>query len=254
MSVAQNSFTAAISRSRSSGRDRRWSPSLISVSTTSSLEKCETRSSAWRQGTSGSCTPLQDVHRAAVVDQPAEHEMLAALLDQLLGDRIGLAVVIVRRPKSRRPSPRSRVDGVGELLPEQFLGEIDRRRDQHHAGDRRRVLAPSRSARASSSASQPPMEEPITTCGPLAKLRVDGKALGQPAADGAVEEVAAQLAVAGIIETDAGAALRLGPVVERLRLGALHVGLEAAQPEQPRPAGRTLALAHAHGDGSLRRR
>ena len=40
--------------------------------------------------------------------------------------------------------------------------------------------------------------------------------------------------MAGIVEPGHGAALRSRPVVERLRLGALHVGFEAAQPEQAR--------------------
>ena len=34
-------------------------------------------------------------------------------------------------------------------------------------------------------------------------------------------------------EPDAGAAVVAGPAVERIGLGALHVGLEAAEPEQP---------------------
>ena len=48
----------------------------------------------------------------------------------------------------------------------------------------------------------------------------------------------------GIIETRAGAALRGRPIVERLGLGAFHVRLEPAEPEQPRRA----AGAHAHRD------
>src|SRR5450759_3190795 len=43
----------------SSGRDSRWSPSLISVSTTSSRAKRATSSTACRHGTSGSCTPCR---------------------------------------------------------------------------------------------------------------------------------------------------------------------------------------------------
>src|SRR5690606_22000344 len=54
----------------------------------------------------------------------------------------------------------------------------------------------------------------------------------------------AGLPVAGIVEAHAGAALRLGPGVERGRLGAGHVGLEAAEPEQPR----TCAGPRAHRD------
>src|SRR5690606_38545782 len=86
------------------------------------------------------------------------------------------------------------------------------------------------------------------------KRRVDGDALLEPAADGAVEEIAARLAVTGIVKAHAGAPALLRPPVERLRLGALHVGLEAAEPEQPGLLRLALALAHAHGDGPCRRR
>ena len=48
---------ARISRSRSSGRERRWSPSLISVVETLSPGRCSTRRRAWSQGTSGSFMP-----------------------------------------------------------------------------------------------------------------------------------------------------------------------------------------------------
>ena len=55
----QNSATAASSRSMSSGRDSRWSPSLTSVSTTSSAPSRAVRSTACCHGTSGSCTPCR---------------------------------------------------------------------------------------------------------------------------------------------------------------------------------------------------
>src|SRR5581483_752622 len=55
----------------------------------------------------------------------------------------------------------------------------------------------------------------------------------QPAPDGALDEVAAGFAMAGIVEPHAGAAVLGRPGVERQRLGALHVRLEAAEPEQP---------------------
>ncbi len=38
----------------------------------------------------------------------------------------------------------------------------------------------------------------------------------------------------GIIEPNAGPAVLAGPAIERDGLGALHVGLEAAEPEQAR--------------------
>src|SRR5206468_9585704 len=74
--------------------------------------------------------------------------------------------------------------------------------------------------------------------------------LPQQAADGARNEIAPALAVAGIVEARAGPPLPVGPLVERHRLGALHVGLEAAEPEQPRRAARTLTHRKAAGRGT----
>src|SRR5258708_12900219 len=54
--------------------------------------------------------------------------------------------------------------------------------------------------------------------------------------------------MAGIIEPDTGAIVLCGPCVQRQGLGALHVGVEAAQPEQARRA----ALAGAHRDAARR--
>src|SRR6187431_1871409 len=45
--------------------------------------------------------------------------------------------------------------------------------------------------------------------------------------------------MAGIIEPDTGAAMFRGPGVQRQGLGAPHVGIEAAEPEQPGPAAGT---------------
>ena len=84
-----------------------------------------------------------------------------------------------------------------------------------------------------------------------AELLEHRDALFQPAPDGAVDEGAAQFAMAGIVEPDAGAAVCHGPFIQRQRLGAPHVGIEAAEPEQP---GRTAcaagraACAGAHRD------
>ena len=50
--------------------------------------------------------------------------------------------------------------------------------------------------------------------------------------------------MAGIVEPDAGAAVFGGPCIQRQRLGARHVGIEAAEPDQPGRA----AGAGAHRD------
>src|SRR6185437_5672035 len=77
-----------------------------------------------------------------------------------------------------------------------------------------------------------------------AKLLEHGHALFQPAADGALDELAAGFAMAGIVETHADAAMLGRPGIERQRLGASHVRVEAAEPEQP---GRDAGTG-AHGD------
>ena len=213
--VPQNSFTAAISRSISSGRDSRWSPSLIKVSTTSSRAKRDTSSTRVPPRHVRILHALQDVHRAAGLDQPAEQQMLAAVLDQPLGDRIGRFGIF------RRPHPGALVldlalDSVRELLPHQLFGEVHRRRDQHHAGDRAPPIAACAVARQQQR--QPAAHRRADHhLRALGELRVDRDALLQPAADGAVIEVAARFAVAGIVEAHAGTALAFGPAIERRR-------------------------------------
>ena len=61
--------------------------------------------------------------------------------------------------------------------------------------------------------------------------------------------------MAGIVEPDAGAAVLGGPGIQRQRLGALHVGIETAEPDQAgcgagaRPhRDLALAVAAAHLD------
>ena len=49
----------AVRRSRSPGAERRWSPSLIRVSSTSAPSSRSTSATAWRQGTSGSRMPCR---------------------------------------------------------------------------------------------------------------------------------------------------------------------------------------------------
>src|SRR5690606_19436781 len=82
-----------------------------------------------------------------------------------------------------------------------------------------------------------------------ARAGKDRLRLLQPARNGAVEEIAAGEAVAGIVEARHGETVRLGMAIERLRLGSLHVGAEAAEPEQTGGAART----HARGNFARRR-
>ncbi len=70
------------------------------------------------------------------------------------------------------------------------------------------------------------------------------KALFEPAPDCAVLELATGLAMPRIVETHAGTAVFARPSAHRLGLGALHVGFEAAEPEQTG----TAAFVAAHGN------
>jgi hypothetical protein len=54
--------------------------------------------------------------------------------------------------------------------------------------------------------------------------------------------------MAGIVEARHGAAMVLRPLVEGLRLGPFHVGLESPEPEQAR----WRSLARPHGDAASR--
>ena len=161
--------------------------------------------------------------------------MLAPVLDQSARDQIRLLRIF------RWPRPGSRLldllfDLGREALPHQRFGEIRRRRDQHHAREtgRRRVPALARrlSSRASRSAIHPPIDEPITICGPRQNCLNTATLSSSQRPIVPSAKVAAGFPVPGIVEAHAGAALLRRPRVERLRLGAFHVGLESAEPEQ----------------------
>ena len=93
-------------------------------------------------------------------------------------------------------------------------------------------------ARAASSDSQPPMLDPTSTSLPVGELVEHGERIVEPAADRAVLEAARRLAMTEIVEAHEGAAGPLGPGLERHRLGAGHVGAEAAQERHRRRATR----------------
>ena len=235
----------------SCGRDRRWSPSWIIVSTTSSRRQPVRQREGVLPRHVGVLRALQDANRAADLDGAAEQQMLAAVLDQRAGDRIGLAIFrrphpdalgldLAASPPAEKPfhisssvksgagaistSPAS--DARSRCALRQLARQQQRHPAAHRRADRRsagRRRTASNTARLSSS--QRPMV-------PSAKR-------------------AAGFAMAGIVEADAGAALFGGPGVERQRLGALHVGIEAAQPEQP---GRGAGARRARRSGAGRHR
>ena len=67
---------------------------------------------------------------------------------------------------------------------------------------------------------------------PLAKGGKYRQAFLQPAPDGAGAEIAPGFPVTRIVEPGAGAAVFARPLAQRRGLGPLHVGFEAAEPEQ----------------------
>ncbi len=106
-------------------------------------------------------------------------------------------------------------------------------------------------SRASNSAIQPPIDEPTTTWGPVQNwLNTATHSSSQRPMVPSMKRTTG-LAMAGIVEPNAGAAMLGRPGVKRDGLGALHVGMEAAQPQQ---AGRATGQAGnpcAHRDPAL---
>jgi hypothetical protein len=181
---------------------------------------------------------LQDANRAAGFDHAAHQEMIASLLDQRACDWIPAGII------DGRPQPRAGLHDLAphvgrHLLPHQLFGEIDRRRDQHQARERRpAMIARSRQVAGEQKREPASHGRANRNLRPLAAGAEDRDALLQPAADAAVGERPAGFAVTGIVEADHGAPVARGPSIKRLRLRALHVGLETAQPEQTRRSSR----------------
>ena len=169
--------------------------------------------------------------------------MTAALLDQAAGDEIGL-VGILRRARPRTGLLDLALDLRREALPHQFFGKVHRGRDQHERGQAGICL------RAPRQLPRKQQSEPAAHGGADHHLRSAaagieyGQAFLKPSADGSVGEIAPGLAMAGIVEARHGAAMVPRPLVEGLRLGAFHVGLESPEPEQAR----ARSLARPHGD------
>ena len=174
---------------------------------------------------------LQDAHRAAGLDHAAEEKMIAAFLDQLPGDEIRLRRIL-RRPRPNSVLLELAPDLGRKSIPHQLFGEIDRRRDEHQAGDARRACfaalpqGPHHEQR--DPAAHRRADQNLRTLAASVEYR---EAIGEPAADRAVSEGALRFAMAGIVEPQAGAALAARPIGERGRLGAGHVGLVAAKPK-----------------------
>ncbi len=81
---------------------------------------------------------LQNPHRTKAAHGLAEQQVPTPVLDEIAGDAVGLVGI------SRRALPDALLDDRAPLRfararPHQRLGEIDRRRDEDHAGEARRL-------------------------------------------------------------------------------------------------------------------
>jgi hypothetical protein len=173
--------------------------------------------------------------------------MVAPVLDQPLRDRIGIGR-IGGRPIPETVALDCLLNLGRELLPYQHFGEIDRRGNQHEAGDRGRGRAGSRGATLEFAQQQ---ERDPAAHGraddhlrPAAERVENREAVLDPGCDRAIGEIAGRFAVPGVVEAHAGAPLLRGPGGKRLRLGATHVRLEPSEPKQPG----CVARLRPHGD------
>ena len=81
---------------------------------------------------------------------------------------------------------------------------------------------------------QPPMLDPTRICGPSVSESITAIASSRQRADRAVGEIAARCAVPEIVEAHIGAAAPAAIILEKQRLGAGHVGAEAAEEDDAR--------------------
>src|SRR5690606_17784073 len=83
------------------------------------------------------------------------------------------------------------------------------------------------------------------------RQREDRERLLEPAADRTVEEVAARLAVAGIVEAGDGEAVPFAERIKGAGLAAGHVGAVSAEPEKPGRPALSHADSHLAARGAL---
>ena len=172
---------------------------------------------------------LKDAGGRMAADEAVKQEMPAPVLDQRAGEDIGLGRIV----GGNLPEAIA-FDGGAHLRrsvrPDQRLGEIHRRGDERESGEARALAGVMQRAREQ----QREVAAHRRAHHDLWPVRLGaehGEALFQPAADRPVEEVAAGLAMAGIVEAQEGAALARAEFVERARLGRAHVGFEPAHPD-----------------------
>ena len=189
---------------------------------------------------------LEDVNGGMRADHAAKQQMPAPVLNQPTGDRRGFGRIV------RRPSPDAFFHEFGacggvELRPHQLFGEIHRRREQDQTGETRQRADGGEMTRQQQR--QPAAHRTADqNLRPLRRGLKNRDALGQPVANAAVDKSPFRRAMAGIIEPQAGASLRLRPFGEKLRLGPAHVRREAAEPDQTGPGVRPRRRRQTPGD------
>src|SRR5208337_2451776 len=172
---------------------------------------------------------LQNMDRAVGADRAAQKQMVPALLDQRLCNRIGLW----RIGRSAQPHPFLKqflARGVRHLCKDQRLGEVDGGGNQDKALEPLRFKAFVQYPRGQhrEPAAHRRSNEDLRALGQGAN---GGKAFFEPRTDGSRFETAFRRAMPGIVETQIGAARLRRVTVEMFRLDPVHVRFEAAKPD-----------------------
>ena len=98
------------------------------------------------------------------------------------------------------------------------------------------IIAASRSpkARPTSSISQPPIDDPISTTGPSANASIIASTSSRQMLKRLIGKIAFAQPAPGIVKQQAGAAILYRPFEHRTRLAARHVGHIAGQKDNRR--------------------
>ena len=154
--------------------------------------------------------PVQDVHRPAGVERLGADQMPASVLDEGARDGIG-TVAIVGRTQVDAFFLDVPAGAGGKSLPHQ-LGHVPGRRDEHQPLDARGLLGgfghQGAQQKKGDVAAHARPDEHLRAFG---KLPEGGACFLQPLADGALLEQAIRLAVARVVESQAGTPLRPWP-------------------------------------------
>lgn len=180
-------------------------------------------------------TSLQDGDRAACGEGLVQQKVIAAILDQLAGDGVGSVSIgggTLDPSIAHQPLPALFIQ---PHFPNEFLGEVRGGGDEDKSANAARSPGGQRSL---AMLLRQPQRQPAAHGRADEDLRAvgntlkHGKCFFQPARDGAVFEGAARQAVAGVIHPGHGLSARPCVSCQCFCLGAIHVGLEAGEPEQ----------------------